>query len=76
MSVLVQVRDVPDDVHRILKSRAAESGQTLSEFLRLELSKMATHPPMDELRRRIESRGRLTHLESTADIVRSIREEE
>lgn len=76
MGILVQIRDVPEDVHRILKARAAESGQSLSEFLRVELAKVATRPTLDEIRRRIEARGRLTNLDSTADLIRSMRDEE
>lgn len=76
MSVLVQIRDVPEDVHRTLKARAAEAGQSLSEFLRFELTKIATRPSLDELRRRIETRGRLTSLDSSANLIRAIRDEE
>ena len=34
MASLVQIRDLPDDVHRTLKSRAAAQGVSLSEYLR------------------------------------------
>ena len=37
MGVLVQVRDVPEDVHRALKARAAASGTSLSDYLRMEV---------------------------------------
>jgi plasmid stability protein len=40
MSKMVQIRNVPDALHRKLKSRAAESGQTLSDF---PLAELAAH---------------------------------
>lgn len=76
MGVLVQVRDVPEDVHRILKARAAEVGVSLSEFVRQELTRVATRPPQAELARRLRSRtpvdlGGVT----SADVIREVRDE-
>jgi antitoxin FitA len=76
MGVLVQIRDVPEDVYRVLKVRAVEAGQSYSEFLRAILTQAATRPPMAEMVRRLETRGRLTDLDSTADDVRELREAE
>lgn len=53
MSKLVQVRDVPDHVHRTLKVRAAQSGLSLSEYLRAELATIASRPTPEEVRQRI-----------------------
>jgi len=36
MSKMVQIRNVPDTLHRTLKVRAADSGQTLSDYLLAE----------------------------------------
>ncbi|MCU1232639.1 MAG: hypothetical protein JWP63_606, partial [Candidatus Solibacter sp.] len=41
MSKMIQVRDVPDEVHRNLKSRAAREGMSLSDFLKRELARAA-----------------------------------
>src|SRR5213595_2268953 len=41
----VQIRGVPDDVHRQLKSQAALSGQSLNEFLLARLSEFPSLPP-------------------------------
>lgn len=57
MGVLVQIRDVPDDVHRKLKSRAAASGQSLTEYLREMLIGSTARPTPEELHARIEARG-------------------
>ncbi|MBO0841228.1 MAG: hypothetical protein J2O49_10470 [Sciscionella sp.] len=74
MPVLIQIRDVPEEVHRTLKARAAENGQSLSEFLRGELAKIATRPPLAELLRRIESRPPVKLDKSVAEMIREIRE--
>lgn len=57
MGILLQIRDVPEDVHHALKARAAEAGQSLSEFVRRELARVATLPTEQELARRLRSRA-------------------
>jgi hypothetical protein len=53
----VQVRDVPDDVHRRLKSQAALAGQSLNEYLLARLSELARLPTVPELAERIRERA-------------------
>jgi len=53
----VQVRGVPDDVHRRLKSQAALAGQSLNEFLLARMSDIARTPSVPELADRIRARG-------------------
>ena len=53
---MIQVRNVPDHVHRTLKARAAQAGTTLSEYLVAELTELARRPTLDELLERIERR--------------------
>jgi len=55
MGRLVQVRDVPEDVHRTLKARAAQSGISLSEYLRAELARLASLPSPEEVRARLRA---------------------
>lgn len=43
---MIQVRDVPDDLHRALKARAASEGVSLSELIRRELPRIAATPSM------------------------------
>jgi hypothetical protein len=64
----VQVRDVPDDVHRRLKSQAALSGQSLNEFLLARLSDIARVPTVPELAQRIREREPYTGPSSAAVI--------
>ena len=46
---MVQVKGVPEDVHRVLKARAALRGQTLSDYLRAEMERLAARPSPEEL---------------------------
>jgi plasmid stability protein len=54
--VMVQIRHVPDDVHRELKARAARAGTSLSEYVLAELVRLASRPTLDELADRIRVR--------------------
>jgi plasmid stability protein len=74
MGVLIQIRDVPEDVHRKLKSRAAASGMTLSEYLRRMLERSAARPTPEELFERIRRDGPV-HLDPPSEVlVREIRD--
>jgi plasmid stability protein len=74
MGTLVQIRDVPEDVHRTLKARAAASGTSLSEYLRELLARAAARPTPEELAARIEIRGRIRLLEPSERSVRRLRD--
>jgi antitoxin FitA len=74
MGTLVQIRDVPDDVHRTLKARAALAGVSLSEYLRGVLTRAASRPTPAELSARIRARGAVTLAEPSEVAVRAIRE--
>jgi plasmid stability protein len=73
MSSMIQIRNVPDDLHRRLKARAALAGMSLSDFLLREIEKVAARPTMEELRARLETRSRVEPTESTADVIRAMR---
>lgn len=47
---MIQIRNVPDEVHRELKVRAAQAGMSLSDFLNAELALLAARRPLTELR--------------------------
>jgi hypothetical protein len=51
---MVQVKGVREDVHRTLKARAALRGQTLSDYLRAEMERLAARPSPDELLAQLE----------------------
>jgi plasmid stability protein len=70
----MQIRDVPEDVHRTLKARAAASGTSLSEYVRDLLERAAARPTPHELASRIEARGVVRLKEPSERTVRRIRE--
>ncbi len=74
MGTLVQIRDVPDDVHRTLKARAALAGVSLSEYLRVLLTRAAARPTPAELSARITARGAAEPAQPSEVTVRAIRE--
>src|SRR6478672_10307649 len=74
MSKMVQIRNVPDALHRKLKSRAADSGRTLSDFLLDELERLAARPTRDEMLTRLHSRKRVTLKTPAAVVIREERE--
>jgi plasmid stability protein len=74
MSKMVQIRNVPDALHRKLKVRAADSGQTLSDYLLAELERLAARPTRDEMLTRIHSRKRVTLKTPAAVVIREERE--
>lgn len=73
MSTL-QVRDVPGDIHRTLKTRAAASGQSLSEYVLGILARDAAQPTLDELLGRVSARGPVDLGIAAAEIVRADRD--
>jgi antitoxin FitA len=56
MSIMVQIRNVPSDVHRELKARAALEGMSLSDYLLRELRHALDRPTLDEIRKRLSTR--------------------
>ncbi len=75
MGVMLQIRDVPEETHRVLKARAAMAGVSLSEYVRAELARLAARPTPEELAAKLEARGALAPAISAAAIVREIRDQ-
>ena len=71
---MVQVRNVPEGLHRKLKARAAAAGQSLSDYLRAELERIAARPRREDMLTRIHSRARVRLKTAAATIVRAARE--
>ncbi len=74
MSVMIQVRNVPEPLHRALKSRAALSGMSLSDYLLAEIRQVAERPTLDELRARLQSRPEVTLTIAPAEAIRAERD--
>lgn len=58
MSKMIQVRNVPERVHRILKARAAAAGMSLSDYVKRDLEEAASQPTLEEIDARVRARGR------------------
>jgi plasmid stability protein len=74
MSKMIQVRNVPDEVHRTLKVRAAKEGMSLSEYLNRELRRLAERPTMEEFIERVRAAGPVIPREDSAAAVRAERD--
>jgi len=53
MSKMIQIRNVPDELHRTLKARAAKAGMTLSDYLLSEIEQVADKPTLREMMERL-----------------------
>jgi plasmid stability protein len=74
MSRVIQIRQVPDAVHRALKVRAAQAGMSLSSFLLSELRKVAERPSRQELIERLSQLPPVRVRPRAADAVRAERD--
>jgi len=74
MSSMVQIRNVPDAIHRELKARAALAGLSLSDFLLLEMKRTLERPTREELLRRVARRAPVPVRPTPAELVRQERE--
>lgn len=78
MSKMIQVRNVPDEMHRALKVKAVEEGMTLSDYIKRELGFAAGKSSIDEIVERRRARGRgpsKMNPEATVRIIREARGE-
>jgi len=74
MGVMIQLRNVPQALHRKLKARAALAGKSLSDYLLDEIRQAAERPTMEELRERLRSRSAVSLPMTAAEIVRAERD--
>lgn len=70
---MIQVRNVPDALHRALKARAAMAGMSLSDYLLAEIREIAERPTLLELRQRLHRRKSVSAEIDTALLVREER---
>jgi len=71
---MIQLRHVPDALHRQLKSRAALAGLSLSDFLIREVRKIAEQPSAEELLARLSQRERYSGKSSPTQVLREERD--
>jgi antitoxin FitA len=70
---MIQVRNVPDALHRSLKARAAMAGMSLSDYLLGELREIAERPTLAEFRERLHKRKPLPVALDTSGLLREER---
>jgi antitoxin FitA len=74
MSSMIQIRNVPVEIHRALKARAALAGKSMSELILEELQAMLALPSEQELRERLEQAEPFTMKKSSAGQIRRERD--
>lgn len=74
VGVNVQIRNVPDDVHRKLKARAAMAGMSLNEYVRTLLVQATSRPTPQELYAEIQAAGPIGLPEPSEVTIRRIRD--
>jgi plasmid stability protein len=74
MHKMIQVRDVPEAVHRILKARAAREGMSLSDFIKRELERTVELPTMREWLEGTAQAAPIRAKRSAAQILRELRD--
>ncbi len=74
MPKMIQLRHVPDTLHRKLKARAAIAGLPLSDYLIREVRKIAEQPTTEEMRERLARREPYRGRRSPTDVLRTGRD--
>jgi plasmid stability protein len=74
MTRMIQIRNVPEEIHRALKVRAARLGMSLSDYLLAEVAEIAERPTLEEMLERLRAREPVRGLESSAEVIRRHRD--
>jgi len=74
MSKMIQVRDVPEEIHSTLKARAAREGISLSDFIKRELEHVVERPTMREWLERTKTVKPIPTKRTAAQTVRELRD--
>ena len=74
MSKMIQVRDVPEEVHSTLKARAAREGMSLSDFIKRELARTVERPTMREWLERTQQLRPIPMKRTAAQVIRDLRD--
>ncbi len=75
MSTMIQIRNVPDELHRKLKARAALQGKSLSDLLLQMIAEAAERPSVEEWRARLRTREPVDLGDETVEYLRAERDE-
>ena len=72
---MIQIRNVPEDIHHQLKARAALEGMSMSDYILRELRRLADKPTLQELSARVAEQPTVDLPETAAEAVRKARDE-
>ncbi len=76
MSKMIQIRNVPDPLHRTLKVRAAEAGLSLSDYLMKEIARVAERPTNAEILARLRELPPVHVTRPPSETIRALRDRE
>ena len=74
MSAMIQIRNVPEALHRKLKARAALEGKSLSNYLLESITELAARPSVAEWRARLRTREPIDLGDETVEFLRAERD--
>lgn len=74
MTIQITIRNVPAEVRDELAARAARRGQSMQEFLRVEIERLAARPPVDELLAKMRERKAMSGTRVGADEILGARD--
>jgi plasmid stability protein len=74
MPVMIQLRNVPDELHRKLKARAAAEGMSLSAYVLRDVARNAELPTMREWVEKVKKLKPIKTRESSAEVIRAMRD--
>lgn len=72
---MIQIRDVPDELHSTLKARAARGGMNLSDYIKRELERVAERPTIKEWLQRTQEAKPTRTKQTAAEVIRAMRDE-
>ncbi len=75
MPKMLQIRNVPDDLHAELRRRAKKAGSTLTDYLQSVLEREVARPPREEVFARVKRRSRVSLDKPAADFLAQARRE-
>jgi plasmid stability protein len=74
MPTMIQIRNVPDEIHRKLKARAAAAGVSMSDYILKDITKLAERPTEEEWRKKLAELRPMKLTETPAQAIRAMRD--
>ena len=74
MSTMIQIRNVPDEIHKKLKTRAAAAGVSMSDYILKDITNLAERPTEEEWRKKLAELRPMKLTETPAEAIRAMRD--